>query len=50
MVVESAQSSSPFYSHIEKVYNVRHYYIAIDLSAKGSLLRGFYNRRAIVVD
>jgi hypothetical protein len=37
LVVQTSQSSSPFYSHMEKVYNVRHYYVAVDLNAKGSL-------------
>jgi len=37
MVVQSSQSSSPFYSHSVKVFNVRNYYVAIDLTAKGSI-------------
>jgi hypothetical protein len=37
MVVQSSQSSSPFYSHSERVSNVRHYYVVIDLKAQGSL-------------
>lgn len=37
MVVETSQSSQAFYSHTEKIYNVRHYYVAIDLNAPGSL-------------
>ena len=36
MIVESSQTSQAFYSHTEKVYNVRHYYVAVDLKAKGS--------------
>ena len=37
LVVHSAQYSSPFYSHSTRTYNVRHYYVAIDLNSKASL-------------
>ncbi len=37
LVVQSAQYSSPFYSHSVRTYNVRHYYVAVDLNSKASL-------------
>jgi hypothetical protein len=37
LVVKSAQHSTPFYAHSTKTYNVRHYYIGMDLRSKAPI-------------
>lgn len=37
LVVKSAQHSTPFYAHSTKTYNVRHYYIGMDVKSKAPL-------------